>query len=222
MERSELQSTSQMPVNDRRDVAYGQATDLTFLDRLGVWLGARHTRRNAGRLTGKAIGDFGCGYDARFTRAHLDEVATALLADVALAPDLKSDPRVTAIEGQLPDSLAALPTASLDLVLCISMLEHLWEPERMLSECRRLLAPGGRLLVSVPTWLDKRLLEFVGFRLHINAFEVEDHKRYYTRRDLWLMLRRAGFSPSRTRCSHFKFGLAIFAVCTVEDQPSEP
>jgi hypothetical protein len=72
------------------------------------------------------------------------------------------------------------------------------------------------LLVSVPTWLDKRVLEFVAFRLHINPYEIEDHKRYYTRRDLWTMLRSAGFLPSRIGCRRYKFGLAIFASCTVE------
>jgi predicted SAM-dependent methyltransferase len=96
------------------------------------------------------------------------------------------------------------------------MLEHLWEPERMLGECHRLLAPHGRLLVSVPTWLDKPLLEFVAFKLHVNAYEIEDHKRYYTRRALWVMLRQAGFLPSHIRCFKYKFGLAIFAVCDVD------
>jgi SAM-dependent methyltransferase len=203
-------------MTERRDQAYGQATELTFLDRLGVWLGSRRIKRHAGVLTDQAVGDFGCGFDARFTRSRLDEVSRALLADVAIADDLKSHPKVTALEGSLPDAVAAVPSESLDLIVCSSMLEHLWEPERMLGECRRLLAPGGRLLVSVPTWLDKTMLEFVAFRLHINPYEVEDHKRYYTRRDLWVMLRRAGFLPSHIRCSRYKFGLAIFAVCDAE------
>lgn len=205
-----------------RNHSYGEITQLTFVDRFGAWLGAQHTRRHAGRLTGKVVGDFGCGYDARFVRAHLDEIGSAVLADVALAPDLKSNPKVRALEGQLPDAIFDLPDRTFDLVLCISMLEHLWEPDRMLSECQRLLVPGGTLLVSVPTWLDKRFLEFIAFRLKINPYEIEDHKRYYTRRDLWLALRAAGFLPSRIRCSRFKFGLAIFATCTAvhEDQPS--
>jgi 2-polyprenyl-3-methyl-5-hydroxy-6-metoxy-1,4-benzoquinol methylase len=197
-----------------REHAYGQAVDLKLIDRLGVWLGVRHTLRHAGNLEGKTIGDFGCGYNARFTRPHLDDVKKVVLADVAIAPDLKSHPRVQAVEGLLPESLAKLPAGQLDLVLCISVLEHLWEPELMLMECRRLLVPRGRLLLSVPTWLDKRALEFIAFRLGVSRDEVEDHKRYYTRKDLWTMVRRAGFQPSQIRCRRFKFGLAIFCRAT--------
>jgi len=200
-----------------RKRAYGQARELTPLERLGVWLGTRKTRRHAGRLEGKAIGDFGCGFEARFARSHLAEASSVVLADVALAEDLKAHPKVTALEGGLPGTLAALPSDSLDLITCISMLEHLWEPERMIDECHRLLVPGGRLLVSVPTWLDKTALEFVAFRLHVNPSEVEDHKRYYRRRDLWLTLRGAGFLPSHIRCARYKLGLAIFAVATAAD-----
>ena len=213
-------SIADRPIGAGRERAYGEATELTFLDRLGVWLGARHTRRRAGSLEGRAIGDFGCGYEARFTRAQLAHVRHAVLADVALAADLKTNEKVTAIEGPLPGAITTLPGSELDLIMCISMLEHLWEPERMLHECRRLLAPGGRLLVSVPTWLDKRLLEFVAFRMHINQYEIDDHKRYYTRRDLWTMLRGAGFLPSQIHCRRYKFGLAIFGIATVEGSPT--
>jgi SAM-dependent methyltransferase len=215
---SSTSSVGERPVDPGRAQSYGEATELTFLDHLGVWLGTRHTRRRAGDLAGKALGDFGCGYDARFTRAQLPTVRHATLADVSLASDLKANPKVTAVEGALPDAITTLPDGGLDTILCISMLEHLWEPERMLRECRRLLAPGGRLLVSVPTWLDKRLLEFVGFRLHVNQYEIDDHKRYYTRRDLWKMLRGAGFLPSRIRCRRYKFGLAIFAVASAPER----
>ena len=203
-------------MNTKREFAYGEVTRLTFVDRLGVWLGAVHTRRKMGSLAGKVVGDFGCGYDARFTRQYLDRVERAVLADVALAPDLKNHPKVQAIEGPLPDALTGLPSAELDLILCISMLEHLWEPDRMLRECRRLLAPGGRLLISVPTWLDKKVLEFIGFRLKINPYEIEDHKHYYTARDVWTLLRAAGFLPSTIHCRRHKFWLAVFGTCSVE------
>ena len=54
---------------------------------------------------------------------------SAVLVDLALAEDLKEHPKVTAIEGSLVDVLPSLPASSLDIVLCLSVLEHLWEPE---------------------------------------------------------------------------------------------
>ncbi|HEY8776772.1 MAG TPA: hypothetical protein VIM33_09900, partial [Gaiellaceae bacterium] len=82
-------------------------------------------------FAGKRVGDFGCGYDARFVRSVLDEVGHATLVDVALAPDLKADPRVIAIEGTLPGAVGAVEDDSLDVLLCISVLEHLWDPVSM-------------------------------------------------------------------------------------------
>lgn len=46
----------------------------------------------------------------------------------------------------------ALPVenASFDLVLCTQVLEHTAEPAAALQECFRVLAPGGRLALTVP------------------------------------------------------------------------
>jgi hypothetical protein len=35
---------------------------------------------------------------------------------------------------------------------------------------------------------------------------------YYNRRDLWPLLVRAGFKPSRIKLKYHKFGLNLFAV----------
>ena len=40
---------------------------------------------------------------------------------------------------------------------------------------------------------------------------MDDHKRYYDRRDLWPMLIAAGFSPSRVKTKYHKFRLNLFA-----------
>jgi SAM-dependent methyltransferase len=41
-----------------------------------------------------------------------------------------------------------LPDASFDLIFSTQVLEHVEEPDLYLAECRRLLKPGGRLLLS--------------------------------------------------------------------------
>jgi SAM-dependent methyltransferase len=187
------------------------------VDRFGTWLSARAIRRHVRSFAGKRVGDFGCGYDARFVRTVLDEVESAVLVDVSLAPDLSSHPRVTAIEGRLPDAVDAIPDGSLDVVLCISVLEHLADPLPTLRHARRVLAPGGTCLVNVPSWRGKRFLELSAFRLHLSpAEEMDDHKRYFDPRDLWPLLVEAGFLPSRIRCRRHKFGLNTFAACRVD------
>lgn len=199
-----------------RQSAFGQDRPPTPLDQLGARLSSRQVRRRAGSLAGKRLGDFGCGYEATIARSVLPQVRQAVLVDVALAPDLKSHPKVVAIEGLLPDATATVGSGSLDVVLCISVLEHLWAPLATLIELRRVLAPGGVCILNVPSWLGKWFLELSAFRLGLTTpQEIDDHKTYYDPRDLWPLLVRAGFVPHDIRCFRHKLGLNTFAVCRV-------
>ena len=200
-----------------REAAFGQEGRITGVDRAGVWLSGHQIRRAVGSLEGQDVGDFGCGFQATYMRTVLDEVRSATLVDISLADDLKSRPNVTAIEGKLPGVLQDLPDRSLDVILCMSVLEHLWEPGQALTHFRRLVRPGGVLAINVPSWRGKRALEFSAFRLGLSpATEMDDHKRYYDPRDLWPLLVTAGFVPHGIRCFRHKFGLNTFAVCKVD------
>jgi SAM-dependent methyltransferase len=171
-------------------------------------------RRSVPSFSEKAVGDFGCGYSAGFARQLIGVAASVTLVDILLAPDLKQNPRVRAIEGYLPGALGAIESGSLDLVLCLSVLEHLWHPLDLLSECHRILAPGGLCLVNVPSWRGRYYLELSAFRLGLSpSLEIDDHKCYYDPDDLWPLLVSAGFSPSGIRCFKHKFGLNTFAEC---------
>jgi SAM-dependent methyltransferase len=199
----------------QRVTSYGQHRPPSPVDRLGVWLGTLEVRRNAS-FAGVRFADLGCGYNASFARTQLDEVASATLVDFALADDLVSHPKVRAITGSLPGALGDLEPASLDVVLCLSVIEHLWEPQKALNEIHRILAPGGVAVLNVPSWLGKPFLEFASFRLGFSpAEEMNDHKCYYDPRDFWPMLVRAGFRPVDIQCRRHKFGLNTSAICRI-------
>ncbi len=188
---------------------------------LRVWIRNRlllgSLLRTGRPYAGKRLADVGCGFKAAFTRTLLDELSSAILVDVAIAPDLKAHPRVTAIEGALPDALAEVPSHSVDVVLCSAVLEHLWEPLETLKEFPRVLAPGGVCLINVPSWLGKRVLEFLVFRLGMStADEIDDHKTYYSPRQLWPLLVRAGFVPHNIKCYRQLVGVNTLAVCRVD------
>src|SRR5437667_10059324 len=84
-----------------RERAYGQDYQPTLVDRFGVWLSGYQIRKHGDSFRGKEIGDFGCGYQAAFVRSVLPELERVVLVDSALAPDLKKQPKITAIEGEL-------------------------------------------------------------------------------------------------------------------------
>jgi len=165
-------------------------------------------------LSHKRLGDFGCGYQASFVRSVLGEIESAVIVDVSLADDLVENPKISAYVGPLPDALSAVPDASVDVVLCISVLEHLDDPLATLLGLRRIVAGGGVCIVNVPTWRGKRFLELASFRLGLSPpEEMDDHRRYYDPRDLWPLLVEAGFRPRDIKCFRHKFGLNTFAVC---------
>jgi 2-polyprenyl-3-methyl-5-hydroxy-6-metoxy-1,4-benzoquinol methylase len=200
-----------------RTGAYGENYKPTAVDRFGVWLSGRAVRRHT-ELEGKRVGDFGCGYEASLARSIVGSARELTLIDVSLADDLLRDDRIRAIAGGLPESLGAVDDDSLDVVLCLSVLEHLTEPQRMLDEIHRVLAPGGTALINVPNWRGKRFLELSAFRLGLSpAEEMDDHKTYYDPRDLWPMLVAAGWRPSQIRVRRHKFRLNTFAVCRTPD-----
>jgi len=197
-----------------RSQAFGQNHQLSPVDKLGIWLSQRKIRSLIPSYRDLAIADLGCGYNALLVRQVLGDVRQAVLVDVALAPDLKTEQKVNAIEGTMPDALRVISDASLDVIVCNNVLEHLWEPLATLREIHRILAPGGSLFVNVPSWRGKWFLEFSAFRLGLSpAVEMNDHKMYYDPRDLWPLLVRAGFLPQRIRTGFQKFGLNTFAIC---------
>jgi SAM-dependent methyltransferase len=200
-----------------REKAFGQDHRRNVVDRFGFWLSEVRIRRSAGGWSGKAVADIGCGYEAPLARAILDRAAAVTLVDLAIADDLKTHARVTAIEGVLPDALARIPTASLDVVVCNNVLEHLWQPRSALEQVRRVLRDGGVALLNVPSWRGKYFLEMGAFRLHVvPEREIDDHKRYYSPQEFWTLLVESGFRPIEiVRCHTHKFGLNTYAECRI-------
>jgi len=194
-------------VSDVREQSFGQDYAPTVADRFGVWLSARQIRRWVPNFSGKRVGDFGCGYHATFARTILDDASKVVLLDVALADDLVKHPRVEAVTEPILTALPKMADASLDVIMCISVLEHLWEPQFALEQFHRLLAPGGTCLLNVPSWRGKRYLELSAFKLKMSpALEMNDHKMYYDVEDFWPLLVRAGFVPQNIKCFSHKFG----------------
>jgi hypothetical protein len=76
-----------------------------------------------------------------------------------------------------------------------------------------MLHPDGVILINVPTWLGKSFLECAAFRLKLSPKEeMDDHKMYYDKRDLWPILVKAGFLPSKMNLKYHKFRLNLFAI----------
>ena len=200
---------------EARSASFGEGYRLSYVDRLGTWLSGRKVRSVLGDVRGKTVADVGCGYDARFGMSLIDDVARLIVVDVSLSPEVCGHERTTPLTGGLPAVLRDAPTGEVDRVVLNSVLEHLDQPIETLSELRRIAdAASGIVFVNVPTWLGKRALETSAFRLGLSPrSEIEDHRRYYSKRELWLSLRAAGFLPSEITVRSHKFGLNAYGLC---------
>jgi len=198
-----------------RSTSFGEGHELTFVDKFGTWLSSRRLLKIMKNADGKVVADIGCGYDARFGMSLLARVGRLILVDVSFNPDLTRNPNVKCISGTLPTALGGIESNSVDYVILNSVLEHLDDPSETLRELRRISKSGsGVCFVNVPTWLGKVALESSAFRFHLSpAFEIDDHRRYYSVHELWQALRDAGFMPSEMTVRRHKFGLNANAVC---------
>ena len=191
---------------------------LTPIDRLGVWLSQRVIRRHMPTRNDLEVLELGCGYRATQLIALEPKLKRGIGVDFQIAPELQTLKKFVFHHGAIEQMLPKFESESVDVVMLISVLEHLVEPQFALQSAWRLLRQSGMLLVNVPTWSGKRFLELSAFRLGFSSkVEIDDHKMYYEKRDLWPMLVRAGFKPSQIRLRYHKFGLNLFAAAMKDD-----
>lgn len=128
--------------------------------------------------------DLGCG-NGRFLAALDERGIVATGADAyadSLARAAARAPGALLLQADV--TRLPLPAGFFDLVTALDVLEHL-EPARLLGEARRLLAPGGHLLLSVPAFAC----------LWSERDERAGHRLRYRRALLDAELRQNGFVP---------------------------
>jgi SAM-dependent methyltransferase len=139
------------------------------------------------RLPARArILDAGCGSGRNMVALARHGVVTGVELSQTSAARAAERRVGEVIEG----SVLSMPleSASFDLAVCLDVIEHLEDDLAALRELRRVIAPGGALLVTVPAyqWL------WSGHDV------VNHHHRRYTRRSLRRVAEQAGWETVRT------------------------
>ena len=139
----------------------------------------------APRCAGRTVLEAGCGegYGADL----LSRSACAVLALDYDAHTLAHVRRRYPHVGATVANLANLPvrSGSVQVVVNLQVIEHLWDQGQFLRECHRVLAPGGELLVSTPN----RITFSPGRDTPLNPF----HTRELAAEELADLLRTSGF-----------------------------
>jgi 2-polyprenyl-3-methyl-5-hydroxy-6-metoxy-1,4-benzoquinol methylase len=153
--------------------------------------------------------DLGCsgGRLAQLLRAQGHHVTGV---DVYETPEVLE--RVDAfIAGNLEDGLPADVGGGYDLVIAADVLEHLRGADDLLRQVTGVLAPGGRVIVSVPNfghWYPRARTALGMFDYDQRGILDRTHVRFFTRRSLLRMVKQTGFDVDEVRVT----GLPIDVV----------
>ncbi|KOU56862.1 SAM-dependent methyltransferase [Streptomyces sp. MMG1533] len=211
-----MTSTEQLP-KDLRDfyedpavpVASGTPRSLRQARMLAAALGTERAR---------TILDIGCGDGtAAATAAPLLPGHRIIGVDWSQDALKRARAHLTyAIRGELTGDGLPFGTGSADAVLFSEVIEHLVDPDAALDEIRRVLRPGGHLMLSTPNlaaWYNRALLlagvQPVFSEVSLRAVhgrpgrEVVGHLRLYTARALREFVTAAGFEVVRLEGAPF-------------------
>ncbi len=139
------------------------------------------------RLPARArILDAGCGSG----RNMVELTRHGTVTGIELSPASVALARGRAVGDVIEGSVLEMPfeSASFDLAVSLDVIEHLEDDLAALRELRRVVAPGGALLVTVPAYQ----------WLWSGHDEINHHFRRYTRRTLRQVAEQAGWETVRT------------------------
>lgn len=164
---------------------------------------ARYVRQDVG--SGGRFLDFGCGRGGFL--AAMDD-PTGLGFDVG-APGAHRVGSSTVITGKFFELLGREPfvDGAFDFITAFDVFEHLPDPGSYLQALTRLMAPGGRLVITVPD-LGSRMAALAG--RHWNMYLLE-HLWYFNEKTFGAFIARAGFQQVRSRKVPYDASLAHIA-----------
>jgi 2-polyprenyl-3-methyl-5-hydroxy-6-metoxy-1,4-benzoquinol methylase len=97
------------------------------------------------------------------------------------------------------------------VVTMLAVIEHMEPGEvvAILKDIRRLLQPGGQIILTTPaSWSDKLLRVMAGMHL-VSPEEINEHKDTFSRKKIKTLLETAGFE--RVETGYFEMGLNLWA-----------
>jgi ubiquinone/menaquinone biosynthesis C-methylase UbiE len=145
---------------------------------------------------GDRVLDIGCG-EGVFCGLLAAAGARPVGAEIAQEPIDRARRRHPGLRFELVEPHGPLPfeDAGFDLVWASEVIEHVADTARWLSELRRVLRGGGRLLVTTPSHGRMFALGLALRGLEGHFDPTGQHLRFYTRRSLRGLLDSFGFEP---------------------------
>ncbi len=178
----------------------------TWLDKLIAFL--RFGKAAQAVLPGEKILDVGCGLTGEFLHQIEEKISIGYGVDMFVDQSFGTD-KIKLIEHNLNFGLP-FSDNEFDAVVSLANLEHMEKPEKILKEIRRVLKPGGRLILTAPTIYAKPVLELMAALRIIDHEEAKTHKMYFDKKILNDYCKEIGFSSCQH--SYFEFWMNNFLL----------
>jgi ubiquinone/menaquinone biosynthesis C-methylase UbiE len=166
----------------------------------------KRKRRNLMYLNETAPGkllEVGCGDGSWLTRMRLlGWEVEGQEVDPKAAQNARSDHRLKVHLGTLEDS--RIPDNTFDAITMNHVIEHVYDPVKLLSECRRILKPKGILVAITP---NTKSLGHRYFGACWRGLEPPRHLHLFSQKTLKRVTKNAGFSQCKTWTTSIKAGV---------------
>jgi SAM-dependent methyltransferase len=154
---------------------------------------------------GDRVLDFGCGYQAYLLRSIKHIISEGIGIDTSIEKSTIGE-NIILIHQDVGKELP-FENEYFDKIFLLAVYEHipLEQTVNLLKEFKRILKPGGKLTMTIPTPNGKPVLEFMAFKLKIiSEVQIADHVKYYTKEDVEQDAEKAGLELIHHE--YFQFG----------------
>jgi SAM-dependent methyltransferase len=139
---------------------------------------------------GAAVLDIGC-HQGEFLSSLGEHIGPSVGLDPLTTPAVKPRFRLLAEPFNEP---SPFPDASFDAVVMLATLEHIRDKQPLARECHRLLRPGGRVIITVPSKRVDAIVDLLCRLGWADGMSLEEHH---------------GFDPTTTPEVFGRFGFEL-------------
>lgn len=158
-------------------------------------------------LPGLTVLDLGCGDPPVFLNQIKTLIKSGVGIDEVIQP--RREGNLTLIKGRLDKSITTEGT--FDRISMLAVMEHLKHPQEILNQSYLLLNKGGKIIITVPSPLGKRLLELLAQLGFVRKEMIHQHENYFTPDKLRALAEKAGFKNILIKKFEFGFNTLLTA-----------
>ncbi len=151
--------------------------------------------------------DVGCGYNGYLLKYFSKKIHAGVGIDLNVQ-EKQTNNKIKLVKRNV--DLEGFPKLQqFNVITCLAVLEHVNDPLKLLKGIQYLLEQKGVLLLTVPSWKAKPILEFLAFKLRLIEYDsIADHKRYFNKEEIIRLCKEAGFNNIEHK--YFQLGLNNF------------